>query len=278
MGSGFFIIISAMIHAGWNAYAKRDANPYFAVLGFTSSAIIFSLFFIPFFPQPLFTSTESFLWSITAGFFEIGYVYTLALSLNQSSLGKAYIIMRGSAMILVWGISACFFGEQINTLVIIGLCAVILGMFLTSQTYKAKESSQLLLPMICGICIAGYHICYGRSLVYGANPAILFPIALTIALPVLLAFMKKEGRLNFFNHIKNNCGTMIVGGLLCALSFLLFFIGLRYSQAGVALTLRNTSIVFAQIFSLFLGEKISLRQWVGAILVTLGVSFLYPLS
>ncbi len=152
-----------------------------------------------FFSGPLFETSDSFLWALTSGLFEGGYIITLAISLSQSALGKAYIIMRGSAMVIVWFISACFLGENINLFSIIGVFSVLFGLILTSQTFNPDQSRQLLFPVLCGICIAGYHLCYGRSLVYGANPAALFSAALWIALPCVFLLMKK----NKDKHSKN---------------------------------------------------------------------------
>jgi drug/metabolite transporter (DMT)-like permease len=276
MGSGAFIILSAMLHAAWNSFAKRNSTPYYEVLGIMSFATVFSLLFIPFFSGPLFETWDSFLWALTSGLFEGGYIITLAISLNQSPLGKAYIMVRGSAMIIVWFISTCFLGEKINLFSIIGLSSVFSGMILTSNTFNADQSKQLLFPTLCGICIAGYHLCYGRSLAYGANPAALFSAALWIALPCVFLLMKKKQRQGFKEQVKSNWKMTSIGGMISALSFLLFLIGLRHSEAGLALTLRNTSVVFTQIFAYLIGEKISQCQWIGALLVAFGASLLYP--
>jgi drug/metabolite transporter (DMT)-like permease len=61
-------------------------------------------------------------------------------------------------------------------------------------------------------------------------------------------------------------------GLLCSASFLLFLTGLAAAGAGVALTLRNTSIVFAQGLSLALGERPTRTQVTGAVLVAAGAT------
>jgi drug/metabolite transporter (DMT)-like permease len=276
MGSGVFIILSAMLHAAWNTFAKRNATPYYEVVGIMSFATVFSFLLIPFFSGPLFETTNSFLWALISGLFEAGYIITLAISLSQSALGKAYIIMRGCAMIIVWCISVYFLGENINLFNAIGILSVLCGLLLTSQNFTSIQSGQLLFPVLCGVCIAGYHLCYGRSLVYGANPAALFSAALWTALPCVFLLMKKEQKQAFKNQIKSNWKMTSIGGIISALSFLLFLIGLRHSEAGLALTLRNTSVVFTQIFAYLIGEKISPSQWAGAFLVVLGASLLYP--
>jgi uncharacterized membrane protein len=60
------------------------------------------------------------------------------------------------------------------------------------------------------------------------------------------------------------------GGVICALSFLLFLAALSSGGAGAVLTLRNTSVAFAQIFGLFLGERPGLSRLLGASLVLVG--------
>ncbi|WP_367607768.1 EamA family transporter [Legionella sp. W05-934-2] len=275
MSPGGFILLSALLHAAWNTFAKRTSSPYYEVLGIMGFATVFSLFFIPFFPGPLFVSADSFFWALASGFFEGGYVLTLAISLSQSSLGKAYIMMRGSAMILVWAISALFLGETVNLFSMVGIVCVLIGLVLTSYTYQDARSNQLF-PFLCGICIAGYHLCYGRSLAHGANPAALFSAALWIGLPGIVLFMNPTQRQLFKEKIKSGWKMTSIGGLISALSFLLFLLGLRHAEAGLALTLRNTSVVFAQIFACLIGERISKNQWVGAIFVAFGASLLYP--
>lgn len=192
------------------------------------------------FPAPWFATPSAFWWSCASGLFEAGYVVTLAISLAQSAFGKAYIIMRGMAMIIVWFISTLFLGEKMGLLSLLAISAVLSGLFLTSQTVEPKQSKQLLFPLLCGLCIAGYHLCYGRSLAHGANPAALFAAALWLALPGIVLFMTKEQRQLFKGKIKTGWKRMSFGGMLSALSFLLFLLGLRYSEAGLALTLRNT--------------------------------------
>ncbi|OEH46326.1 hypothetical protein lpari_02664 [Legionella parisiensis] len=155
MGSGVFIILSAILHAAWNTFAKRNSTPYYEVLGIMSFATIFSLVFIPFFSGPLFETSDSFLWALTSGLFEGGYIITLAISLSQSSLGKAYIIMRGSAMVIVWFISACFLGENINLFNIIGISSVFSGLILTSQTFNSDSIKTIILP-----CFMWYLHCW----------------------------------------------------------------------------------------------------------------------
>jgi uncharacterized membrane protein len=63
---------------------------------------------------------------------------------------------------------------------------------------------------------------------------------------------------------------MLVAGVACTASFVVFLHALAIAGAGWVLTMRNTSILFAQGFALLIGERLSRRQLAGAVLVALG--------
>jgi drug/metabolite transporter (DMT)-like permease len=66
----------------------------------------------------------------------------------------------------------------------------------------------------------------------------------------------------------------VAAGAVATASFLLFLDGLSLAGAGAALTLRNTSVVFAQLLALLLGERVPARQWIGAAFVAAGAAVL----
>jgi drug/metabolite transporter (DMT)-like permease len=59
-------------------------------------------------------------------------------------------------------------------------------------------------------------------------------------------------------------------GATCGASFLILLVGLRGGGAGLVLTLRNTSVLFATALAFAIGERPGPRQIAGAILVALG--------
>jgi uncharacterized membrane protein len=62
--------------------------------------------------------------------------------------------------------------------------------------------------------------------------------------------------------------------MLSAASFLAFLGALTHGGAGLVLTLRNTSVVFAQAMAWMIGERPGRRQVLGAILVAGGAVLL----
>ncbi|MBL7666318.1 MAG: EamA family transporter [Bacteriovoracaceae bacterium] len=265
----FLLIASALLHALWNAQAKRASSPSLQVLGILIFSALFSLAFLPFFPGESFPNKWALIWAGAAGLFEAGYVISLAASLERSPLGLSYTIMRGGAMLTVWFLSVLFFDERFNYLTSIGVGVLFLGLFFTTYAKNWREVFSIW-PYLCALFIAGYHIFYDLSLSRGSNPASLFSFSLWIALPALFIYHGKNKFQRLKQHFHLSPIMMMLGGLVCTLSFILFLMGLSITGAGLALSLRNSSVIFAQIFALMIGEKISWRQWFGAFLVALG--------
>ena len=63
---------------------------------------------------------------------------------------------------------------------------------------------------------------------------------------------------------------LCAGGATCAASFLVFLEALSASGAGAVLTLRNTSVLFAQALAVWSGERADRRVLGGAALVVGG--------
>lgn len=270
----FLLVSSVFLHALWNAFAKKSASPSSQVLGILAFATLFATAFIPFVSGAHFPNAAAFFWAIGAGVFEAGYVITLAMTFDKASLGLSYTLMRGGAMLFVWTISSAWLGEKVSPLGMGGVALVVLGLYLTSRVAHAvnqKQSGQLY-AYVCAFFIAAYHLCYGQSLERGANPASLFALSLWIAVPASFAFSSKENLAILKLKMRRKLWPMILGGFICASSFTLFLRGLHHAGAGFALTLRNTSVIFAQIFAVAIGEPVSIVQWLGALLVAIGAA------
>ena len=73
--------------------------------------------------------------------------------------------------------------------------------------------------------------------------------------------------------LRRRCSPLACSAV-CAASFLIFLVALREAGAGLVLTLRNTSILFAVLFGWLLGEPPHRRTAVGALLVAFGAALL----
>lgn len=276
MNGNFLLISSAALHAFWNALVKKTGDPRVSLIVALSVSLLFTAVILPFSALPYFACSESFWWAIAAGFFEGGYLVCLAIALEVTSMGTTYVISRGGAMLVVWLFSTSLLGEEITRHTILGSILVLTGIILThpkSET-KVTTKNKYAWAYLCAFFIAGYHLFYGQALKTGASPYPLFLLSLGIGLPIYLFSCDKEIFHRIVPTTKKFPAVLLIGGICCSLSFLVFLKGLSYAGPGVAITLRNTSVIFAQVFAFWIGERPHKTQWVGALLVAIGAVFI----
>ena len=100
-----------------------------------------------------------------------------------------------------------------------------------------------------------------------------------VVLLVMLAFKDSEGQgYQNLNSIRRWAMIMLTVFLGTFLGIWLQQVSLKYSAAGVAQTLFATSPLFVIPIVALMGERISLRALMGALLATVGVGFLFALQ
>jgi drug/metabolite transporter (DMT)-like permease len=268
------LILSAVLHAGWNALLKREPDKA------TSSAVVLAVAtavtatFVPFISGPAFATPVAWVWAIGAGACEGAYFVTLVAALARAPLGLAYTIARGGAMLIVWPVSVLLIGERAGLLSFLGAAAVAAGLASTQFQGAAGSArpSRLAWAWACAGCIAGYHLCYDRAIQAGAHTVPLFALSLAVALPINIAMLSRTQRRATVGALRQRTWPLLTAGVLTSASFLAFLAGLAMSGPGAALTLRNTSVVFAQLFAVLLGEPVGRPQIVGAALVVAGAA------
>jgi len=271
------LIASAFLHALWNALLKRERSPQVAVAGVLSWAAVFAIAAALLSGSPAFATRAAIGWGTAAGVFEGLYFVTLAAALARADFGIVYTVARGGAMLLVWPAGALLLKEPVAAKAAAGACLIGIGLGLVAGRAgrRGAERAGMVFAAACATSIAGYHLCYDRALAAGARDAPLFAVALVVALPFVLASLRGRTTVMDPSRAGRRLSTGLrwaIAGLVCTGSFLLFLRGLSTVGAAVALTLRNTSVFFAQGFAILLGERPTRAQLAGALLVTAGAA------
>ncbi len=273
MSAPALLILSAAFHALWNATLKRSTNKLGAALAFMIIATCLNAAFavmtatIPTLSTPLIGAT------VAAGLFEGVYFYLLNTAYASQSLGVAYTIMRGGAMLLVWLISAFILGESIGAREILGALTILTGIACIQRTFHPREllHSGAYAAYACAACITGYHICYGIAVRTGTAPALVFATAMSVGVATYLVCGRAKALREVYECLQRERVLIIFGGMACGLSFLLFLTALNIVEPGRAISLRNTSVVFGAALSFLMGEQLKRIQTLGVLLVSAGV-------
>ena len=211
--------------------------------------------------------------TVGAGIFEGLYFYLLNSAYSKQSLGVAYTIMRGGAMVMVWAISTIALGEIVSSQDILCIFAILIGIACVQRSLSLADFFQAgtRAAHACAVCIAGYHICYGLAARTGASPALVFASAMTVGVMTYLSCGRATATAALAEAVKTEKALIALGGLACGTSFLLFITALVTVDPGRAISLRNTSVAFGAILSFLAAEKLSPVQWFGVGCVVVGV-------
>ncbi len=105
------VLLAAFLSAAWNAIAKGGGDTRFSTVQITGCAGLLSAACLPFLPAPAPASWPCIAASVTLS---LVYYALLAHLYRVADLGRAYPLMRGSAVLLVALASRTLRGEPVN--------------------------------------------------------------------------------------------------------------------------------------------------------------------
>ena len=270
------VVCAAVLHATWNALAKRAEHP-FAFLW--SSVSLATLLLLPIglwrlVAEPAPASGVPFV-AASVGIHAL-YFWALGRSYRYGDFSRVYPMARGLGVALVPLIALPVFGERLSWLGSLGVGLVVLGIVglsrNRSETRRSTASigASTVWALVTGVTIASY------SLVDKAGVARLHPmpyIALMgLGLSLVLSPLVLANRAALAHEWRRRWGTILVASAMNLTSYLLVLFAFRLSKVGYVVASRELSILFsAFIGSLWLGEGRLAPRLAGASIVLAGV-------
>lgn len=271
------VLVSAFLHASWNALLRLEADKdrslvvaiaVAAALACAVAGIRWSANNEPWFP-----TDASLAWTLLAGALEWIYFWTLAKALSSGRLGMVYTISRGGAILVVYPVSIALFTEQLTLIAGIGSAVVLTGLTLASVgtgDNRASHRGAVAWAVTCAVAIAGYHLAYKAALRADGAPSAVFGVSLAAASVINLIRVGATGRSVIRGLLRTRLARVTLMGALCGGSFLILMEALAAGGAGFVLTLRNTSVLFAVGLAFAIGERPRRPEILGAALVAVG--------
>jgi drug/metabolite transporter (DMT)-like permease len=271
------VVCAAILHAVWNALAKRADNQFVflwcSVSLATALLLPLGLLRLPAEQAP--ASGLPFV-AASVGIHAL-YFWALGRAYRHGDFSRVYPMARGLGVALVPLAAPPLFGERLSWLGSLGVGLVVLGIVALSALPAAMPASiaraggaGTAWALVTGLTIAAY------SLVDKAGVARLHPMpyialmgtGLSVVLaPVVLADRPALGR-----EWRRHWRTIIVASAMNLTSYLLVLFAFRLSKVGYVVAARELSILFsAFIGSLWLGEGRLAPRLAGASVVLAGV-------
>src|SRR5690606_33140066 len=129
------VLLSAFLHAGWNALLRVEPDKDRGLVGAIAIAAAIATVIAAIRWAAGETPFETWAgvgWSVAAALFEAGYFVTLARALELGRLGAVYTVSRGGAVLVVWPLSILWFAEAASVPSTIGSATVLLGLAMSS--------------------------------------------------------------------------------------------------------------------------------------------------
>jgi drug/metabolite transporter (DMT)-like permease len=267
------VLGAAVIHAGWNALAKRAADP----LAFLWCAGgVGTLLYLPGVVYVLAESgfrRAALPFVIATIVLHSAYFFTLGRAYRSGDLSVVYPVARGLGVVLVPLAAFAIFDERLSPAGVLGVALVVLG--IVALDWRRRTRASLLAPgtgwaITTGVIIAGY------SLVDKAGVTRLSPLAYIglmelgaciVLGPVMLA--RREG---LRREWRTNRLAILAAAILSPGAYLLVLFAFQLSKAAYVVAGREVSIVLsALIGSLWMNEGRLGRRLAGAAVVAAGV-------
>ena len=268
------VVCAAVLHAIWNALAKRADNQFVFLWSSVSLATLLLL------PAGLArlpaegTPAAGLPFVAASVAIHALYFYALGRSYRHGDFSRVYPMARGLGVALVPLVALPVFGERLSWLGALGVGFVVLGIAALSVTPSALPVKRIgtgtAWALVTGLTIAAY------SLVDKAGVARLHPmpyIALMgLGLSALLAPVVLSDRPALAREWRRHWRAILVASAMNLTSYLLVLFAFRLSKVGYVVAARELSILFsAFIGSLWLREGRLGPRLAGASVVLAGV-------
>jgi len=261
------VLLSAFLHAGWNALLRVEPDKDRGLVGAIAVASLFACAIAAIrwvLGEPPFPTSAAFAYTMLAGVFEAVYFMTLARALELGRLGAVYTVSRGGAVLVVWPVSIALFAEIVTLTSATGSALVLAGLVLSSLGATAGGTRAH------GAGIAGYHLAYKAALLAEGSTSATFGVSLALSALLSVVRLGAPGRRRLVEVVRTRAARVALMGIVCGGSFLILMEALALGGSGYVLTLRNTSVLFAAGMALVIGERPRRAEVAGAALVAAG--------
>ena len=276
-------LFSGALNSIWNFFIKKNASDYSVMI---TGVCVANLSIFPI--TVLIMVTRGFdphviPFLLATGAVEAVDFYMLTILYKASDISMAYPVSRGTGLMLTAVLSALILKETISGMAILGIIAVLLGVFffalnkgtnprLIWESLKAQK-----LALIKGFTIVGYTLVDRVGAKY-ANPLVYFNFKEIISMLILIPILAHGGTLTF-RHMKETMkkdgkSALTIGfGIICSYVLVLVIYNVfAEAKASYVTVIRESAVVFGALLGfIFLREKATPNKIAGILAIVLGI-------
>lgn len=240
-------LVSAMLHAGWNAAIKASPAPRDAMsaqLGATAILSALALFWTGL-PAP-----DSLLWIAASTLFNLSAIAALLKAYEGNGFGLAYPVCRAISVLLVTLLAAALWGETLSMAGLGGvglIAAALLLIALGGRGDGAAHGGGLGWIAVSGAATAVYVLCDAHGVRQSGSPlAYGFTLSLVNGAVMCGVHRLRGGR---WSTLTRHPGATTLNAVAALASYLLILWVWTGAAIAPATALRDTSAIFALLLA-----------------------------
>ncbi|MBE8578063.1 multidrug transporter [Vibrio sp. OPT18] len=287
------VIISALLHAGWNVLGKSNqgsGSSFFLASGFAAAAIL-TPYLIWYVYSVGFVNITLLFWQLLllSGICQIIYLIGLGIAYKQADIGVIYPMARALPVLMV-GLGTVLIGYELSINQWLGFALITLGCLFvplkqfSELRFKAYLNLGVLWALIAAIGTTGYSIIDKEALLLLeplSTPSItnkhtaIFYLGIqfwAIVLPLSLWLLVSNQRIEFHNAWLLRKRATLAGIMMASTYGLVLFAMTMTENVSLVVALRQVSIIFGVVMGIyFLKEKWHATRGVGVSLIIAGL-------
>lgn len=268
----FAVLAAAAMHATWNALIKVRLDPFISIQLMSVGMGVAALPLVLLVGWPQWPSAGWLLLSTLV--LHTGYKFFLTKAYETGDLAQAYPLARGTAPLIVMLAGIPLLGETLSPVALLGILLLSAGTFLMSLrgSVGSFAGRAVGFALVTSVFIAGYTLADGvggRSAPSPLNYAVWLYIAdavwslafcAIVRGPRSLRLMLPEWRIG------------LGAGVLSAAAYAIAIWAATQAPVAMVAALRETSILFAMILSVWMiGERMTRWRAAAALCIVAGV-------
>ena len=262
-------LTAAVLHAGWNLFAKRSGDPFlalwgqFLIAGAASVALLVATGGVP---------AGAWVFAGLSGCVHIVYLFALGWAYAHGDFSLAYPIARGGGALLAAIGGIVLLGDDLKLLSVTAIVVVVAGMVLLA-TGAARE--EVWAALIVAATIGAYTLSDSHAArAYDANNYIFATQSASGLMVTIAGVAIGRGR-ELTSYLSVAWRRATVAAAMTIAAYGLVLVAVQHAPVGYVAALRESSVLIAVfVGSRYLGERSGRTRMIAAALIVGGLVLL----
>ncbi|NQV68935.1 MAG: EamA family transporter [Pseudohongiella sp.] len=248
------VMFAAFLHACWNALIKVSGDRLVIMAVTTAASSILAIPILFLLPLP---AVQSWPYLAASACIHTGYMLLLVKAYGFGDFAQVYPLARGSAPLLTAILGFLLLNESMHSSEVLGMLLIVCGIFALALERSAgvlqMSRPALVYSLLTGVCITAYSLVDGTGarLSGNSNSFTMWMFLLDGFMVPIVACTRRPKKL-LLSTIRSVWKPGLVVAVLSTIGYAIIVWAFSQERIAPVAVLRETSVLFAMLISVFL--------------------------